>query len=182
MTAIVYAAKPSISDDFTDRRITIGAKIFRALLAADVDIAQKTTSDGSLRLCLLYVDDTANADKAVETLGNRRGPSQIREKDVSIDILPSGECVSQTRKERFAGIFLSQILSDKELKKLMEYANEQHIIVFSPFEGDVERGVLSGIAVEARIRPYLNMETLQTSRIRLKNFFLKVVKLYAKKN
>ena len=181
MTAIVYAAKPSISDDFTDRRITIGAKIFRALLAADVDIAQKTTNDGSLRLCLLYVDDTANANKAAETLGNR-GPSRIREKDVSIDILPSGECVSQKREERFAGIFLSQILSDKELKKLMEYANEQHIIVFSPFEGDVERGVLSGIAVEARIRPYLNMETLQTSRIRLKKFFLKVVKLYAKKN
>ena len=58
LVAIVYAAKPSVSDDFTERRIKAGAKIFRALLAADVDIVQKAGSSGELRLCLLYIDHT----------------------------------------------------------------------------------------------------------------------------
>jgi len=176
MTAVVYAARTSISDDFTDRRITTGAKIFRALLAADVDISLKTTANGDLRLCLLYVDDTWNAEKAAATLGNR-DDSRIRGNDITIEILPYDACVNANKK-RCAGVFLTQTLNEEKLKKLARYANEQNMVVFSPFEGDVERGVQSGIAVEERVRPYLNIKALQTAEIRLKPFFLRVVKQY----
>jgi hypothetical protein len=176
MTAIICAAKPSVSDDFAHRRITTGAKIFRALLAADVDIAQKTGSDGDLRLCLLYVDDAGNAEKAADTLGNRND-SRIRKIDVKIEVLPFAKCVDD-QGERFAGVFLTQTLSEEQLKILLKRSIKQNMVVFSPFAGDVERGVHSGIAVEARVRPYLNSKTLLTSGVRLKSFFMRVAKQY----
>ncbi len=176
LAAIVYAAKPSVSDDFTERRITAGAKIFRALLAADVDIDNKTGRNGELRLGLIYIDDTGNAEKAAATLGNRNDP-RIRKMQVRIMVLPFAECVKRNN-ERFAGVFVTQRLTAEKLQTLMAFANEQHIVVFSPFEGDVERGVQSGIAVEARVRPYLNTNSLRAAQVRLKSFFMKVAKAY----
>jgi hypothetical protein len=176
LAAIVYAAKPSISDDFVIPRITTGAKIFRALLAADVDIAKKTERNGKLRLCLLYIDNIRSAESAAKTLRNR-DDSRIRKMDVSIEILPFADCV-ENKTERFVGVFLTQTLNDEKLKILIEYTNAQKMVVFSPFEGDVERGVQSGIALEARVRPYLNTKALRTANVRLKSFFLRVAKQY----
>jgi hypothetical protein len=176
LVAIVLAAQPSVSDDFTERRITAGAKIFRALLAADIDIVRKTGSSGELRLCLLYTDDTGNAETAAATLGHR-DDSRIRKMTISIEILSFAECIADDG-ERLAGVFLTQRLNDEKLQTLTALANERHMVVFSPFEGDVERGVQSGIAVEARVRPYLNTNALRAARVRLKSFFMKVAKVY----
>lgn len=176
LAAMVYAATPSVSDDFTERRITTGAKIFRALLAADVDIDRKTGTRGELRLCLLYIDDTGNAELAAATLANRDDP-RIRKMKVSIHRLSFPECIADDQG-RFAGIFLTQKLSAEQLRTLMTFASARHLVVFSPFEGDVERGVQSGIAVEARVRPYVNTKALRAARVRLKSFFLKVAKAY----
>lgn len=171
-----YAAKPSVSDEFTDRRLTAGAKIFRALLAADMDIASKTRADGNLGLCLLYVDNAANAQKVAATLTSRND-SRIRNLSVTSEILPLNGCLDN-RKGQFAGIFLTQQLSDENLAPLIRYANAQNVVVFSPLEGDVERGVQSGIAVEARVRPFLNTQALKNAEVRLKSFFIRVSKRY----
>jgi len=178
LVAIVYAAKPTMSDDFTERRITAGARIFRALLAADIDIERKTDSRGALRLCLLYLNDTGHAEKAAATLINR-DDSRVRMMKVSIEILTYDQCLAD-RKERFAGIFVTQKLNPGQIMTLTAFANEQHMVVFSPFEGDVEKGMQSGIAVEARVRPYLNKSALQAAQVHLKPFFLKVAKVYEK--
>ncbi len=176
LAGIVYAATPSISDDFTERRITAGAKIFRALLAADMDIARKTGAGGKLRLCLLYIDDPGNAELASAILANRDEP-RIRTLKVSIDMLSFAEYIAND-KGRFAGVFLTQRLNVEQLQTLTAFANAQHLVVFSPFEGDVERGVQSGIAVEARVRPYVNTKALRAAEVRLKSFFMKVAKAY----
>lgn len=173
---MVFAARPSVSDDYANRRITAGAKIFRALLAADVDIARKAGSDGKLRLCLLYIDDLRSAERAAEVLRNR-DDSRIRKIDVRIEVLPFADCVKD-KEEGFAGVFLAQALREEELRSIIEYANHRGIIHFSPFEGDVERGVQCGLAVEARVRPYLNTTALRTANIRLKSFFVRVAKQY----
>ena len=176
LVAIVYAAKPSVSDDFTDRRITAGAKIFRALLAADVDIVQKAGSSGELRLCLLYIDHTGNAELAASTLVHS-ADSRIRKMKISIEILSFAQIIADDRGQ-LAGVFLTQRLNDETLQTLTAFTNERHLVVFSPFEGDVERGVQSGIAVEARVRPHLNAGALRAAQVRLKSFFMKVAKVY----
>jgi hypothetical protein len=178
VNAVVSAGSPSVSGDFTDRRITAGARIFRALLAADVDIARKTGNDGRIRLCLLYVDDVGNAVKARETLLSR-GDSRIREMELSIEVLTFDHFLDY-KPRGFAGLFLTQSLADRELRSLIHTANEARITLFSPLEGDVERGVPGGIAVEARVRPYLNMKALHDAGVRLKPFFVRVAKRYEK--
>lgn len=176
LAAFVYAATPSVSGDFTLRRITAGARIFRALLAADVDIIHKSGSHGELRLCLLYSSDTGNAEIAAATLLNRDDP-RIREMKIQIEMLPFAECIADP-KGQFAGVFLTQRLNAEQLQTLTAFANTRHLVVFSPFQGDVERGIQSGIAVEARVRPYLNINALRAARVRLKSFFIKVAKTY----
>ena len=178
MIVTLCLAVPSVSDDFMDRRITAGAKIFRALLAADIDIARKTGSDGSLRLCLLYKEDTRNAKIAGETLLNR-DDTRIRKIEVRVEVVAFPACIKEQPRP-IAGIYLTQTLSADQLELLLEYSTKQKIVIFSPFEGDVERGVHSGIAVEARVRPYLNMKALQAVGIRLKPFILRVAKQYEK--
>jgi len=176
MSAIAWATSPSVSGTFIDRRISTGARIFRALLAADVDIGSKTGRDGKLKVCLLYVDDAGGAERAAETLRSR-DDSRIRNMDVRIEILRFADFV-ENRAEGCAGVFLTQALSGEKLKMLIECVNEQSIVLFSPIEGDVERGVLGGIAVEARVRPYLNIQAMHTADIRLKSFFVRVAKRY----
>ncbi len=176
ITAALGFTNFSVSDDFADRRITAGAKIFRALLAADVDIAKKTGKDGSLKLCLLYLNDTRNAQRATEVLLNR-ADTRIRKIGARIETMPFLTFVDKDAIP-VSGIFLTQPLSDDKLKRLLERSYEQHIVIFSPFEGDVGRGVHSGIAVESRVRPYLNLKALNKSEIRLKSFFLRVAKHY----
>lgn len=175
---IVFTATASVSDDFTDRRITAGTKIFRALLAADSEIAAKRASDGNLTLCLLYVDDTRNADKTAGILDSH-DTSGIRKINVRIEIMSVSRFIRDGTK-RTAGIFLTQKLNDETLNLVISRAISQHIVVFSPFEGDVERGVQGGIAVEAQVRPYINIRALQAAGIRLKSFFLRVAKEYEK--
>lgn len=176
MTAMVYAAtSPSASDAFINRRITSGTKLFRALLAADFDLAGKTINDGHLKLCLLYVNDDENAQRAADVLLHDK--ARIKNIYIRIEIVSFASFVAN-KTERIAGIFLTQPLSDDNLNLLIERVNEQSIIVFSPFEGDVERGVQSGLAVESRVRPYLNVKALQTAEIRLKSFFWRVSKRY----
>jgi hypothetical protein len=176
LASVVCAARPLPADDFTDRRLTIGSKILRALLAADRDLERKVTDSGEVSLCLLYTDDPRNAEKAAETLTNRDDP-RIRGRNVRVDKLTFAECLADPA-ESYTAIFLTQRLGDDELARVVALSREKNQIVFSPFEGDVERGVQSGIAVEGRVRPYLNLAALREAGIRLKHFFIDVAKTH----
>ncbi len=52
------------------------------------------------------------------------------------------------------------------------------MILYSPFEGDVERGVTAGLSIEAKVLPFVNQRTLEASGVELKPFFLKVAKVH----
>ena len=54
----------------------------------------------------------------------------------------------------------------------------EQIMVFSPYAGDVERGATVGIAIGNRVRPYFNIDTLNTSRVNILKKLLKVSKRY----
>ena len=71
------------------------------------------------------------------------------------------------------GVFLAEPLHD-DLRLVLDFARSRNAMVFSPFEGDVERGAHGGISVRDRILPYINTSALQRDGIRLKAFFTKV--------
>src|ERR1043166_7910512 len=48
-------------DEVNDRRAAAGIRLFRALLAADLDLAKKTVAPNQLLIVFFYVDDRTRA-------------------------------------------------------------------------------------------------------------------------
>jgi hypothetical protein len=158
-------------DVHQDRRTEAGLKIFRALLAADLDIEKKAV-EGKLVVLFFYTDDARRADE----LGRGSG-EPIRGLPVAVESTKDAAFGSYDRRVP-AGIFVAQPPDAETLKALVRYGITHHVIVYSPFEGHVESGVLGGLVVEAQVRPYINQATLTASSISLKEFFLKVTKVW----
>lgn len=183
LAAAVYVLPlPRIAADaYQDRRAETGTKLFRALLAADLDLERKTTSDGRLLVLFFYTDDRRRADERAKAFAKAATPDAavepIRGLPVSLEITADPTFAQYARRPT-AGIFLAQAPDAATLRTIVRFGIANKVIVYSPFEGHVESGVLGGLAVEAQVRPYINEGTLNASNIRLKDFFLKVTKVY----
>jgi len=177
---VVMVCTNLFSGPYTERRVKAGIKLFRTILAADIDISKKISTDGSLLLLLVYTDDKENADKLAELLKkSRTSGAKSTISNLPITVETTSEVSFQQYHERItAGIFITQPLLDEDLKSVIRYGIDRHIIIYSPYKGHVEDGVLSGLSVEASVRPYINIKTLQASNIRIKSFFMKVAKSY----
>ena len=179
LTSIVLVTLSSsafsvIADDYSDRRILAGTKLFRTLLAADQNIEAKTSPDNKLQLALIYNNSQSAAGNVADVIQSRAN-SDIRNIPIKTKLLKVDELASTTY---LAGLFITQQLFDDELQTVIRYAVDHHIVIYSPFEGDVEKGVLGGMSVEARVRPYLNIKTMHAADLHLKPFFMKVSKQY----
>jgi hypothetical protein len=165
---------PVYAGDLGDVRSQAGARLFRALLSADTDIDRKT-ADRQLVVLFLYTGDKSRAAAlAARFLGDARDIHGI---PLAIEL--SNDASLAAYKSRIpAGVFIAQPLTSGALKNVVGYGIEHHVIVYSPFEGNVESGVTGGLAVEAQVRPYVNLATLTASSISLKPLFFKVTKVF----
>jgi hypothetical protein len=155
------------------RRAWVGLELFPTLLAADMDIASRQDASGALPVLLLYRDDPATAlDMAdrLRRIDRVRGLS-LRVETAALDALDALGDLSP------AGVFLTQSAGG-ELERVAAFCRDRGIILFSPFEGDVENGVAAGIRVTDRIQPYVNLEAVRAAGLRLKPFFLQVAVVY----
>jgi len=86
----------------------------------------------------------------------------------------------QMRREA-AGIgesAVADLLGEELLRRVVQFGTDRKVISFSPFEGDVERGVLCGLSVEAKLSPFINTRTLKASGINMSPMVLKVAKTH----
>jgi hypothetical protein len=175
---VALAALPLLADSYEDRRSEAGARLFRAMLAADRELPKKVLPDGRLLVVFFYADDRKRALDLARTfakLDASGAPEPIQGLKVVVET---------TSDERFAayaartpgGVFIAEAPSSERLSEIVRYGIAQRRITFSPFEGHVESGVLGGLSVEAQVRPYVNLKTLGASGVALKEFFLKVAK------
>jgi hypothetical protein len=179
---VVLALALSLSalrgDGLLDIRAQAGARLFRAFLSADVDVDKKTVDNNQLLVLFFYNQDRSRADAlAAHFKGDAKDGGTIR--GLPISVATTNDATLNAFKSRVpAGIFLAQPPSEANRRALIRYGIEHHVIVYSPFEGDVESGVLGGLSVEAQVRPYVNLATLTASNISLKPLFFKVTKVY----
>lgn len=168
---------PIVADDLADVRAQAGARLFRAFLSADVDVEKKAV-DNQLLILFLYVDDKNRATTlASHFLGEAKDGGTIR--GLPLTVAYSSDATMSNYKSKIpAGIFLAQPPNEATRRAIVKYGIDHHVIVYSPFEGDVESGVLGGLSVEAQVRPYVNLSTLSASNISLKPLFFKVTKVY----
>lgn len=158
-----------------DIRVRAGLDLFPSFLAADMAIDDKKGPDGSLLLVLLYTNDKARARNMAKYLAK---VDRIHGIPIRIEISDTRSLAKLDQKGP-AGLFFTQPLTSN-LDAIIEFGQKYGIIVFSPFEGDVERGVLGGIHISERLLPYVNVAALQASKITIKPFFLRVSIRYKK--
>jgi len=166
--------------EMTDARINIGLKLFRAILAADLQIKTKTNNDNELPLLIVYKNNSVTGQKFAENLmqlGKKNTRAKIKNIPIKVTYI-SYHTFPVGQHEQPAGIFLVDKMSMQELAPITSYAIKNKIITYSPFEGDVQKNITAGLAIGARVRPIINMKTLKESDIQIKSFFLKVAKKY----
>lgn len=164
-----------VADTYSERRASVGLNLFRALLVADQEAEAKADEMGELPVYVLYAEDRIQADSYVDTLRLELG--NIRERRTRIESVSFNDYLSR-KPDSPVGIFISQRLSGDELERLIRRSIEQGVILFSPFEGDVEKGVLAGLSVQASVRPYINLKVLEETGVAIKPFYLKVARTY----
>jgi len=173
--AMLLGLAPAFGDEAQDSRARAGVRFFRSLLAADVDLPKKTIAQDQLLILFVYVDDARRADALIAQF--REQTKDIR--GLSVTIESSRDLTFASYAQRVpAGIFIAQPPPKKALAPIIRYGIDHHVIVYSPFEGHVESGVLGGLFVDAQMRPFVNGATLLASQITLKEFFFKVAKVY----
>jgi len=177
LAALVVLASPWLgavaADEQDARRVTVGVNVFPAVLAADRDIENKRAASGELTLLIVHRDDASLVARLAEVLQDKgavRG-IPIRVEVVTVDAL------AQRPAAGVAGVFIAQRLGDR-VPAVAIYCRQLRILCFSPFEGDVERGIAAGIAVSDRVLPYVNVSALDQAGLRIKPFFLRIAERY----
>jgi len=168
-----------------DIRRRVAFKLFRATLAADIQIDKKIYN-GKLHIGLLYSGNTSidrlRAKSFLQQFQTNNKLSDIHNNPVQIILLSEADLMNPSiSKELFstlAGIYLLDDLTEEVIQSITKLTIEKQIISYSPFKGNVESGILGGLSVEAKVRPFINMKTLKESGVLLKPFFLKVIKRY----
>lgn len=162
----------AFAQEFDERRLSVGIKIFPAVLAADTQIFEKA-EEGFLRILVLYNNDEEYARQVANALHEIKSIKGI---PVVIEIKSFSDLTGNINT-RYGAVFVSQNLFSK-IDKVVAYGIHNKILTFSPIKGDVESGVASGFFVSDQIRPYINQRTIEDSEIELKDFFVKVAKSY----
>ena len=88
------------------------------------------------------------------------------------------EELQATGPRAVAAVFIAEPLRREAIGALIRFGVERHVIIYSPFEGDVEQGIAGGLSIEAQMRPFVNTAALRASQVTLKEFFLKVAKAF----
>lgn len=179
LLALLLFAQPLLADGEQTRRTDAGVRMFGTLLAADVDLSKKTVDDGRVLLLIYYTSDGRRAEELAKALRVAADGSEKKIGGLPVLVETTSDPAFKTYGKRVpAGIFLSQPPDGGTLRSIVQFGIAHRVIVYSPFEGHVESGVLGGLSIGAQVRPYVNAATLQASQISLKPIFMKVTKVY----
>ncbi len=158
---------PSTAQDALSPRMQIGINIMPAIVAANKRLADNDTQ--TVPIYVVYQNNRHLAEQlrpGLEKIGKIRTYALEVESISLSDLLASDPVPS-------SAIFIAEPIND-ELGNLLDFVKQQRVLLFSPFEGDVERGVATGFRVTDKVLPMVNTTSLKLSNIQLKAFFLRI--------
>ncbi len=163
-------AQPPTLWEEEQQRFRVGLKIFPACLGAVENLDDRLASDGSLQVLVVYEGSDAAAIKAVTSLN---GIGKVRGLTLNAKAL-SVTALDEDREAEVSAIFVASVGLDP--RHLRTWSERYRVLVFSPFDGEVEAGAVAGLYVADRILPYINLTQSQRAGIRFKAFFLQVAR------
>ena len=158
----------TLAQDLLSPRLQIGINLLPAIIAANQRLAATDISQ-NLPIYLLFREDRYQAEQLkprLDQVGKIRGRT-LEVMPISLDALLASEPLP------LSVVFITEPL-DVQLPDLVRFAQQQRVLLFSPFAGDVERGVTAGFQVTDKVLPLVNMASLKQSKIQLKAFFLRI--------
>lgn len=173
--ATTVCAPLSVADERDELRIDIALSIFPRVIAVDRQFRDKLTSQNQVRLAFVYSNDQKKAKKLADLMLIKR--SSIANAKIIVEAVSITELLT-LNPHKYAAIFVAEILTDAEVAVLVGLSVTQSRILFSPFNGDVERGVTIGLMITSRVWPYLNMKTISEAGISLNSLLVKYAKRY----
>lgn len=165
---LTITSPPSRAQDALSPRLQIGINLLPAVIAANNGLATIDSSK-KLPIYLVYRDNEHLAILLKQSLA-RIG--KIRKRTIEVQTIALDELLALD-PEPFSTIFIAEQL-DKRLPQLIEFSQQQRALLFSPFKGDVKRGVSTGFRVADKVSPLVNLGSLKQSKIQLKAFFLRI--------
>lgn len=170
----LVVASVVLADETEKRRVDISISIFPRIVAVDNHFREKLNKDKKAQLLFVYDGDKELAQEVADRVGkdgSNIGGMLVVTRVISVDeIMLDGDAP--------VAIFLVEKLNDAQLKKVISYAESTHRLVFSPYSGDVERGVMVGISVTNRVKPYFNLPMLRRSKVVINALLMKMSKRY----
>jgi len=164
----------AFADETEKRRVDISVSIFPRIVAVDNHFREKLDKDSKAQLLFIYDGDKGFAQEIAARVG--KDGSNIGGMPVATRVVSAAEALPAVNVP--VAIFLVEKLSDAQLKKVVAYAESSHRLVFSPFSGDVERGVMVGISVTNRVKPYFNLTVLRSAKVVINALLMKMSKRY----
>lgn len=165
------ASATARADSQDERRVRTGARLFRSLLAADVAVERKARR-GVLDVAV-YAPAEDQADLVVPVIAPDGEAGKVRGLNLELRRIDAPDEANPPMS-----VFLAAPLPAPELAALIDWSRRHKVLLYSPFEGDVERGVMAGLSIEAKVLPFVNSRALAAGGVELKPFFLKVAKVH----
>lgn len=158
----------SLAQDNLSPRLQIGIHLLPAIVAANKGLTT-TDANQNLPVYLVYRDNRNQAEQIKPGIARIEN---IRHRTLKVMTI-SLETLLASELQPSAVIFITGPM-EQRLPELNHFAQRQQVLLFSPFEGDVERGVTTGFRVTDKVLPLVNMDSLEKSKIQLKAFFLRI--------
>ncbi len=155
------AATPDYMDDI----MRISLKFFPKFLAVDLDLKEKVYTNEKLPILIFYkTDKTYASGIAAKMAAKNRSIAGFKTDIFAANKLP---------EKVPAAVIIVEKLDNLSLAEVIDYCRRNKLLLFSPFEEDVKRGVTVSISIGARIRPYFNGKALEESAVRIHPILLK---------
>lgn len=164
-----------LASETSDRRVKISLSIFPRVIAVDNHFREKLTKDKKAYLVFVYDKDEAKSEELREVF--RQKNTSVAGMELEVESVNFKQLL-EPDAPRPTALFVTERLADDDFARLVAFAISKHIILFSPFAGDVERGATAGIAVTSRVKPYFNISTLKQSLIEINALLMKLSKRY----
>src|ERR1051326_3621466 len=121
-------------DEVNDRRAAAGIRLFRALLAADLDLPKKTVAPNQLLILFFYVDDKSRAADLAQRFAT---DDKVRGIPI-VNEVTNDPSFTAYEKRVPAGIFLADAPAKQPLVSIIHWGITHRVIVYSPFERSEE--------------------------------------------
>ncbi len=173
LMVLPFVGESTLAQGDVSMRRQLGIEQLPLVIAANKDLGAQDSSE-PLSILLLYRDSPQVAEQLKQRLLKTVPVIRGRELDVRGISL---EDLFAENPSSLSSVFLAEPLDDR-IDEVIRYAETKRLLLYSPFKGDVERGVAAGFKVTHKVLPMVNTRALQRARIQLKAFFLRIAVKY----